>query len=792
MATHEQLNEYDSKLKNAVNEIFSIIDADDWEERKSNEEGLQIYLRHDPSSSFNQVKSICVISAPLITVDTNLRQPITTIDENTPIDKRNGYIEKCMIYSIGDGSDCAGFLYTVIEFPSKFISPREFLTYQKVINRDGKIVLVRTSIDNDELHGVGEGYVRGRLHFQAYIAESIKENKTKLTFIEFADPCGNIPSLLYNTFLINRSFSNVCSIKKEIEGARFELYLSYNSIIISQNKRTICAIDRFKLQIINAQPSEDQIKIPFHFILGLYKYEIRKGEPIYYLVLVTDYQKFDFFNVCKVTSFKIITLKETTKTYESEKFYELLKLGLNQCSMYFSDNYNLTLTLQQQFENQPSRECFKWNLEAIKCLEEVKCFKDVINVKCYKEVIGGYFNKENQIVIISRKSNKNGGCHTWNRGADKDGHAANFVENEEIILYGNDKLNHDLNINNNKINAISHIEIGGSCPIFWSQYPTMQLSRPFHFGPHNECQRRFKCHFKSLYDIYCQRNEQSIVKKESMRRIQNNNFDDNNGCSVIIVSLLNNKGKEDKLNKKYQEFAKEEGIEFHSINFSELMKEKGKLPSEIEKLNDELHFDATIIEDGIICEKQTKIPRVNCSSCLDRTSVFMEILFKYVFEKHLSQNKVLIHKKLWLDRADALSKEYALTKGQKTYMFETECLTLTGKYHDYAIQVQRFFYSIFYEGLYSDAYNAVLQERPFTKFEPTEIFHKIVLFFQLILIFIYIFLFEGRGFAVHTWRDRIKKIINHPHIPDENGNIDLRDADEYDNIDFTQKKENLQ
>ena len=54
MATHEQLSEYDGKLKNAVNEIFSIIDADDWEERKSNEEGLQTYLRHDPSSSFNQ------------------------------------------------------------------------------------------------------------------------------------------------------------------------------------------------------------------------------------------------------------------------------------------------------------------------------------------------------------------------------------------------------------------------------------------------------------------------------------------------------------------------------------------------------------------------------------------------------------------------------------------------------------------------------------------------------------------------------------------------------------------
>ena len=74
-----------------------------------------------------------------------------------------------------------------------------------------------TSIENEALHGVGKGYVRGKLHFQAYIAEADGDNKTKLTFMGHADPCGSIPAMVYNAAATNQGYS-LLNIKKGVEG----------------------------------------------------------------------------------------------------------------------------------------------------------------------------------------------------------------------------------------------------------------------------------------------------------------------------------------------------------------------------------------------------------------------------------------------------------------------------------------------------------------------------------------------------------------------------------------------
>lgn len=217
MATPEQIAEYEKQWEKTVDEVFSLVDAQDWKKEKSKEDGLDIYLRYDPSSSFAQIKSVCTVNAPLSAVEANLKQPTTTVDENTPKDKRDGDIERRLLGTVGDGSDCAGFLYVVLESPSRMISPREFLSFQKIAHRDGKVALVRTSIENEALHGVGKGYVRGKLHFQAYIAESDGENKTKLTFMGHADPCGSIPAMIYNAVATGQGY-NAYTIKKEVEG----------------------------------------------------------------------------------------------------------------------------------------------------------------------------------------------------------------------------------------------------------------------------------------------------------------------------------------------------------------------------------------------------------------------------------------------------------------------------------------------------------------------------------------------------------------------------------------------
>ena len=217
-ATPEEIAEYDKKWEQAVEHVFSIIDKDDWKKEKSKEKDVEIYLRHEHPSPFAQIKSVTIVNAPLSAVEANLRKPSTTVDENTPKDKRDGAIERRVLQTVGEGDDAASFIYVVLESGSKLVKPREFLSYSKITHKDGKVALVRVSVENDKLHGVGKDYVRSTLYFQAYIAEAEGENKTKLTFVGHADPSGSVPAFVYNAVATGQGYT-VVGMKKEIEAA---------------------------------------------------------------------------------------------------------------------------------------------------------------------------------------------------------------------------------------------------------------------------------------------------------------------------------------------------------------------------------------------------------------------------------------------------------------------------------------------------------------------------------------------------------------------------------------------
>ncbi|OHT12219.1 hypothetical protein TRFO_18132 [Tritrichomonas foetus] len=598
------------------------------------------------------------------------------------------------------------------------------------------------------------------------------------------------------------------------------LYTSEETLVIALNNN-ITAIDRSTMKAVTVPTSLAKFhQILFYYILGLYKYE-----DFYYLVLVTDYKEVsEFRHICKITSFEIIPFK-TFKTESSSHFLELLNIGLKQCEMYFSTDrdFDITLTQQQYMDRQNCRTTFMWNYESIKTLKECwpsasTCIPD----RC-GPVIGGFVKQIGNFVIISRKSNKNCGCHTWNRGVDSDGHAAIFVETEEIYIIDNtrpEKINNVSNISNSNnqksnsflstlsprrsrrnldnlstsstpknntpvkpsispysnqninpnnspssspsksvrfenIHIITHVEIRGSCPIFWSQYPTTQFSKPLRYGPVGESRRRFNKHIDELDELYGKDN-------------------------IYIVNLTQHKGKELKLLTLYQQFANERNIPFLEFDFNGLMKTPGAIQKEIQKLTDSA--EACIIVNGKITQRQNKVYRVNCTSCLDRTNVFMAMMSSLVLQKY-GDRYVLEdedqHVELWNMNSDVMALEYACTPALKTHMTKTGYQPLEGSLHDLPIMIQRYINSLFIEGTISDSYTAVLQEHTFTKFETKySTFQQILLFLQLVLIFLYMYVFLGKQFAAYHWRKRVKEIINHPHI------ADLRDADEYDDTDF--------
>ena len=55
----------------------------------------------------------------------------------------------------------------------------------------------------------------------------------------------------------------------------------------------------------------------------------------------------------------------------------------------------------------------------------------------------------------------------FNRGIDENGNTANYVESEQIIVYKNEEKIY---------NICSYLQLRGSIPLFWSQYPDLSKS----------------------------------------------------------------------------------------------------------------------------------------------------------------------------------------------------------------------------------------------------------------------------------------------------------------------------
>ena len=64
-----------------------------------------------------------------------------------------------------------------------------------------------------------------------------------------------------------------------------------------------------------------------------------------------------------------------------------------------------------------------------------------------------FSNNENEVILISRKSNKHGGTRFNARGIDNAGNVANFVETEQLIYFSG--------------YCFSYVIIRGSAPIYF-------------------------------------------------------------------------------------------------------------------------------------------------------------------------------------------------------------------------------------------------------------------------------------------------------------------------------------
>ena len=75
-------------------------------------------------------------------------------------------------------------------------------------------------------------------------------------------------------------------------------------------------------------------------------------------------------------------------------------------------------------------------------------------------------NKPANFALLSRRDKSRAGMRFLSRGSDKNGNVSNFVETEQILTIHQ----------NEGFDLYSYLQIRGSIPFYWSQWPTVKYA----------------------------------------------------------------------------------------------------------------------------------------------------------------------------------------------------------------------------------------------------------------------------------------------------------------------------
>ena len=320
---------------------------------------------------------------------------------------------------------------------------------------------------------------------------------------------------------------------------------------------------------------------------------------------------------------------------------EFTKLFLDSDSFYFSFSGDITNSLQRQMEREKSindenrtlplwkfaDERFFFNKHLIKELVELhdsranpfitpllqgfieihKCSLALEDEGIIGHPEGGILPDHFEIALISRRNRHRAGTRYKRRGVDADGHVANFVETEQILLYHH--------------YAISYVLIRGSVPVFWSQPGYKYRPPPKLDRTPQEDQEAFRIHIENQIEKYkgnlvCI----NLAERYGREKIISDAFFnqavdfDNEDLSLITFD--------------FHEHCR--GMRFENVSILlEAIKEKIKSQRY-----------CWMDSHGLVCA-QRGVFRVNCIDCLDRTNVVQTAISRMVLESQLTKLGVI-------------------------------------------------------------------------------------------------------------------------------------------------------
>ncbi|XP_078690200.1 phosphatidylinositol-3-phosphatase SAC1-like isoform X2 [Branchiostoma floridae x Branchiostoma belcheri] len=377
-------------------------------------------------------------------------------------------------------------------------------------------------------------------------------------------------------------------------------------------------------------------------------------------------------------------------------YLRMIEEVLRQNGYYFSSTYDLTHT-QQRLNNTSAEfltfplyeradQRFVWNGHLLReFTSQPELHRFILPVlHGYVSVKHCHVNQRPfKLIVISRRCCYRAGVRYYMRGADFEGHTANYVETEQIMDYESSRG--------------SFVQTRGSVPLHWSQRPNLKYKPTPIISTALKQQDGFQRHFDSQIVLYGRQ---------------------------VNVNLLDQKGFENKLVRAYEDAvqnSKSDNIRIESFDFHRECRalQWHRLSLLMDRLADDQAKMGYYLcrSDGSVARLQDAVFRTNCIDCLDRTNVVQSMLARRSLQSQLQEVGVLslgeriddhsafefIYKNLWADNADALAKQYAGTGALKTDYTRTGRRTILGLLMDGYNSAIRYMKNNFYDGFRQDA-----------------------------------------------------------------------------------------
>ncbi|XP_046386332.1 phosphatidylinositol-3-phosphatase SAC1-B [Ischnura elegans] len=430
----------------------------------------------------------------------------------------------------------------------------------------------------------------------------------------------------------------------------------------------------------------------------------------HYLIVITKKNKVGEINgqsvwqvaECDIISYSRTLSHITEKQIQENKIYlSMIEAALNVPFLYFSYTYDITHTLQRlhntspEFLQMPLHERadtrFVWNGHLLQefsvqselhpyCLPVIHGFIS-INQCCLNA-------KPFTWSLVSRRCCYRAGTRLFMRGVDPEGQVANFVETEQIIEYNGDRS--------------SFVQIRGSIPLFWSQYPNLKYKPRPRLSPNVNHGGAFCRHFDNLIFNYGKQ---------------------------VLINLIDHRGAEDVLEKAFKEEVDRLGnsdIRYESFDFHHECRKMrwDRLTVLVDRVAHEQDDMGCFLQtrDGAVVSQQEGVFRTNCVDCLDRTNVVQSMFarrsLQYVLEKLgiLKPGQQVesqfgfesLFKNVWADNADIISIQYSGTGALKTDFTRTGKRTRWGLMRDGVNSAIRYYKNNFADGFRQDSIDLFL------------------------------------------------------------------------------------